>query len=150
MIQVQPRYRAAELRRVGDRLRFDGYRTGWQQPPALLDAVIAADSGVVSLDSLTSTRRVIGWNTSPMKVSIVRQLAPGQRVQLRGHEWFWAQITVDERGVLLGGHTIIDSLALRLTMPYSDSVAVLSDDRQMDTGPLVAVSRALTLRLIRD
>ncbi|HWA17105.1 MAG TPA: hypothetical protein VG817_11760 [Gemmatimonadales bacterium] len=148
MIQVQPRFRAAELRQAGDRLRFDGYRTGWRQPPALLDAVIVADSGVVSLDSVTSTHRVIGWDTSPMRVTLIRQLGNGQRMRLRGWEWFRAQVTVDQHGTLLRGQTLLDSLSLRVTLPYAESlVPMKGDELTEDNGPVVAVSRRLELVL---
>ncbi len=150
MIQVQPRYRAAELRHPGDRLTFEGYRTGWRQPPSLLDAVIVADSGVVSWDSLSPTHRVLGWNTSPMRVTLIRQLAPGQRMRLRGQEWFRAQVAIDTRGVLLRGHTLLDSLALRVTLPYRDTLIPGDDSLSADTGPLVAVSRSLALTLLPD
>lgn len=148
MIQVQPKFRAAELRRVGERLRFPGYRTGWRLPPGLLDAVITADSGVVSLDSLSPSRRVIGWNSSPMRVGIVRQLGPGQRALLQGQEWFSARIEIDRDGVLLRGWTTVDSLALRLITPYPDSVVPPDQEKWKDAGSPVTVTRVLELTLL--
>lgn len=150
MIQAQPRFRAAELRAAGDALRFDGYTTGWRLPPALLDARIVADSGVVSLDSLTASRAVIGWNTSPMQVDLLRQLTPGRRALLSGQEWFWARVVVDPRsGTLLEGRTVMDSLALRMTLPYADSTLHSAADRSPSASGLpVVVTRALELRLV--
>lgn len=149
MIQMQPKFRAAELRTAGDRLRFEGYETGWRLPPALLDARIVADSGVVSLDSLTASRAVISWNTSPMKVDLLRQLAPGQRALLSGQEWFAAQLVVDPRsGTLLGGGTVVDSLALNMRMPYQDST-VAGHGEQSRGGMPVTVVRSLDLRQVQ-
>jgi hypothetical protein len=149
MIQMQPKFRAAELRSPGDHLRFDGYETGWRLPPALLDARIVADSGVVSLDSLTASRAVIGWNTSPMSVDLLRELAPGQRALLSGQEWFGAQIVVDPRsGTLLSGHTVVDSLALNMTLPYQSST-LPGHGEQLRGGMPVAVVRSLDLRQVQ-
>jgi hypothetical protein len=151
MIQVQPRYRAGELRRIGDRLRFAGYQTGWRLPPGLLDASITADSGVVSLDSVAGARLVIGWNTSPMRIALVRQVGPAQRALLHGEEWFWAQIVIDRKsGLLLSGRTIVDSLALRMVLPYSDSTVPAEPHREKDAGIPVAVSRTLELVLLGE
>lgn len=156
MIQAQPKFRAGELRAVGDILRFDGYATGWRLPPTLLDARIVADSGVVSLDSLTAARAVIGWNTSPMQIDLLRQLAPGRRALLSGREWFWARVVVDPRsGTLLEGRTLVDSLALRMTLPYPDSTLHPAGDRSAPGGRSapaaglpVVVTRTLELRLL--
>lgn len=150
MIQAQPRFRAAELRAVGDALRFDGYTAAWRLPPTLLDARIVADSGVVSLDSLTASRAVIGWNTSPMQVDLLRQLTPGRRALLSGREWFWARVVVDPRsGTLLEGRTVVDSLALRMTLPYPDSTLHVAGNRSSSaTGMPVVVTRALELQLM--
>lgn len=147
MIQMQPAFRAAELRMPGDRLRFHGYETGWRLLPALLDARIVADSGVVSLDSLTPSRAVIGWDTSPMKVDIVRQLAPGQRALLSGQEWFQARVVVDPRnGTLLSAHTTVDSLALSMTMQHPDSMVPAGADAAPNPRRDVVVRRSLELR----
>jgi hypothetical protein len=152
MIQAQPRFRARELQAVGEALRFDGYATGWRLPPSLLDARVVADSGVVSLDSVTASRAVIGWNTSPMQVDLLRQLAPGRRALLSGREWFWARIVVDPRsGTLLEGRTVVDSLALRMTVPYPDSTLHVAGDRSPSgSGLPVVVTRALELRLLPE
>lgn len=148
MIQMQPRFRAAELRAAGDRLRFTGYETGWRLPPTLLDARIVADSGVVSLESVTASRAVIGWDTSPMRVDLVRQLAPGQRALLSGLEWFRAQVEVDPRsGTLLRARTMVDSLALRMTIPFHDStVPPAAAHAPSSQGMPVVVTRSLDLR----
>lgn len=147
MIQMQPAFRAQELRVVGDRLRFAGYETAWRLPPTLLDARVAADSGVVSLDSLTPSRTVIGWNTSPMQVDLLRLLAPGRRTLLSGREWFWARVVVDPRsGRLLSGHTVVDSLALEMMVPYADSTVPPRDRRPAPaSGMPIAVTRSLEL-----
>lgn len=148
MIQMQPAFRAAELRAVGDRLRFNGYETGWRLAPTLLDAKIVADSGVVALDSLTDSRAVIGWNTSPMRVDLVRQLSPNQRALLTGQEWFWARVVIDPRsGALLSAHTVVDSLALRMITPYSDSIVSDSHGGAGSRRPIpVTLVRSLDLR----
>lgn len=146
MIQAQPQYRVAELRKVGERLRFGGYSTGWRLPPTLLDATITADSGIVSLDSSVNSKVFIGWNTSPMRIALVRQLSPNQRALFHGQEWFWAQIVVDQKtGLLLEGRTVVDSLALRMVLPYADSIAPLV---MPDAGLPVAISRRLRLDLV--
>jgi hypothetical protein len=148
MIQAQPVYRAAELRAQGDRRRFNGYATTWRLPPSLRDARIVADSGVITLDSLTSSRAVIDWDTSPMRVDLVRDLAPNQRMLLSGEEWFRARIVIDPRtGALLGGHTVVDSLALDMITPYADSVVPPSSDTgRARRGMPVVVVRSLDLR----
>jgi hypothetical protein len=151
MIQVQPKFRAGELRAAGDTLRFDGYTATWRLPPTLLDARIVADSGVVSLDSLTASRAVIGWNTSPMRVELLRQLAPGRRALLSGQEWFGAQVAMDPRtGMLLSGHTVVDSLALRMMLPWPDSTLSAPGETPRSAGGMpVAVRRVLELQLLR-
>ena len=147
MIQMQPKFRGGELRAVGDRFRFDGYETGWRLPPAVLDARIVADSGVVSLDSLTTSRATIGWDTSPMRVDIVRQLAPGQRALLSGQEWFRAEVVVDPRtGELLHARTMVDSLPLGLLIPYPDTSVPPVNAAHSPKGTPVVVVRSLELR----
>lgn len=124
MIQMQPRFRAAELSRVGERLRFGGYVTGWTRPPRTVDARIVADSGFVRLDSLAPRRGVLTWDTSPMAVDLVVQVAPGQRALLRGHEWFTARVAFDPRdGRLLAAWTEADSLVLPMHLPYAGTAA---------------------------
>ena len=148
MIQTQPKFRAAELRAAGDRLRFDGYETGWRLPPTVLDARIVADSGVVSLESVTASCAVIELDTSPMRVDIVRQIAPGQRALLSGQEWFRARVEVDLRnGALLRARTTLDSLALRMMIPFQDStVPPAGVGARPERGMPVVVSRSLELR----
>jgi hypothetical protein len=124
MIQMQSRFRAAELSRAGDQLRFDGYVTGWTRPPRMLDARIVSDSGVVRLDSLGTRRALLTWSTSPMAVDLVVQIATEQRALLRGHEWFIAHVAFDPRnGRLLEAWTEADSLVLAMYLPYADSTA---------------------------
>lgn len=120
MIQMQPKFRAGELSRAGARLRFDGYATGWTRPPRTLDARIVADSGFVRLDSLGPRRAVLTWDTSPMAVDLVVQIAPTQRALLRGREWFIARVAFDPRdGRLLEARTEADSLVLPMHLPYA-------------------------------
>lgn len=147
MIQVQPRFRADELRRVGDRLPFAGYEVRWQLPPNVLDARVRADSGVIALDSLSTDRAVITWDTSPMMVDIVRRMPSGQGALLHGHEWFLAVLHVDPRtGELVDARTRMDSLVLHLRLGYAHSAV---PEAVTDTsGFPVRIVRRLNLRRI--
>lgn len=124
MIQVQPQFRARELHRAGDRLRFVGYDTRWKMPTAMLDQRIRADSGTIRLDSLSAREATITWDTSPMTVDLLRRLPTGQNALLHGREWFVARLYVDPTtGELLEASTTADSLVLRMRVPYaSDSL----------------------------
>lgn len=143
MIQMQPKFRAHELVRAGDRLRFDGYVTGWRRPPRTVDARIVADSGTARLDSLEARRGILTWDTSPMAVDLVVRTAPGQRALLHGHEWFAARVAFDPRdGRLLEAWTIADSLVLPMHLPYADTLA---PPRGATLPPLVT-----TVRIVRQ
>lgn len=148
MVQAQPVYRVRELHRPGDRLTFPGYVTEFRHLPDMLAARISAESGVVRLDTLTASRAVIDWDTSPMAVTILRRLAPGNRALLVGREWFAAHVVVDPRsGMLLEARTRVDSLALRMVMPYEADT--LPSPRGAPAGGMpVSVRRALTLTLL--
>jgi hypothetical protein len=123
MVQMQPKFRAAELPRAGARLRVDGYVARWTRPSRTLDARIVSDSGFVRLDSLGPRRALLTWDTSPMAVDLVVQIAPMQRALLRGHEWFTARVAFDPRdGRLLEAWTEVDSLVLPMHLPYAAAV----------------------------
>jgi hypothetical protein len=145
MVQSQPKFRARELRRVGDRLRFAGYDTRWRVPPTLLDQRITADSGTVSLDSANAASLFVTWDTSPMQVTVVRAVARGQRALLHGREWFAAQLQIDARtGDLVHAATIEDSLRLRMRLGYTaDTIPGAIADT---TGMLIRITRRLELR----
>lgn len=146
MIQMQPRFRAGELSRAGARLRFDGYTTGWRRPPRTLDARIVADSGFVRLDSLGPRRAVLTWDTSPMAVDLVVQIAPTQRALLRGREWFSARVAFDPRdGRLLEAWTDADSLVLPMHLPYAGTTAPAAG--AVLSPPISTVRIVRTLRL---
>ena len=146
MIQVQPAYRASELRQAGQRVTFAGYNTGWQSPPTTLDARVVADSGVTSLDSLQAHRMIVSWDSSPMTVDIVRTLAPGQHALLHGHEWFAAELAVDPlSGDLLGARTRADSLVLSLVPSYRGSSVPPFGFVAPPGAPVVRITRTLLL-----
>jgi hypothetical protein len=149
MAQAQPKFRARELSRVGQRLRFPGYDTRWSIPPDLLDQRIVADSAIISLDSASTATAFVTWNTSPMWVTGVRRAAPGQRALVRGREWFVAQLQIDRaNGELLRATTLADSRRLYLQLGYAaDTVPTLATD---STGMLIRVDRRLNLRLSRE
>jgi len=149
MIQAQPQFRARELRRPGDVLRFRGYDTRWRIPPTLLDQRIVADSGTIQLESMTDASSVVAWDTSPMRVSAVRRLPTGQNALLEGHEWFAARLRLNRRtGDLIAATTEADSLRLHMRIGYSaDTVPASANDT---SGMLVRVTRRLELRLLPD
>lgn len=143
MIQMQPKFRAAELSHAGARLRFEGYVTRWTRRPRTLDARIVADSGFVRLDSIGPRRAVLTWDTSPMAVDLVAQITPTQRALLRGREWFTARVAFDPRdGRLLEAWTAADSLVLPMYLPYADTTA---------PAAAVVLSRPVsTVRIVRQ
>lgn len=144
MIPVQPAFRAAELRRAGERLTFHGYDVHSTIPPNVLDLRISADSGVIALDSLTAATAVLSWDTSPMHVRILRRLPNGMTALFDGSEWFVAEVRVDPRsGALLGAFTRADSLRLRMTGPFTgDSLPAATPASR---GPEVRIVRRLEL-----
>jgi len=146
MIQMQPKFRAAELTRAGARLRFDGYATRWTRRPRTLDARIVADSGFVRLDSLGPRRALLTWDTSPMAVDLVVQISPTQRALLRGHEWFIARVAFDPRdGRLLEAWTEADSLVLPMHLAYADTSAPASGVALSPPMSTVRITRQLRL-----
>jgi len=148
MIQAQPQFRARELRRAGDRLRFLGYDTRWKMPTTMLDQRIRADSGTIGLDSLSAEEAVITWDTSPMVVDLLRRLPTGQNALLHGREWFVARLHVDATtGELLAASTDADSLILRMRISYeADTLPTVADD-----GPIpVRIIRHLELTRTAD
>lgn len=149
MIQVQPAFRAAELRRAGQRLAFRGYDAHATIPPNVLDQRIVADSGVIALDSLQDGTAVLSWDTSPMRVHILRRLPNGMTALFEGAEWFVAEVRVNARnGVLLGAFTRADSLRLRMTGPFTgDSPPAATT---ASPGPEVRIIRRLELIPLPD
>jgi hypothetical protein len=147
-IPAQPQFRARELTHVGDHRTFHGFTAQWSQPPIVRAARVVADSGTIRLEALAADTARLVWDPSPMRVAILRQLAPAMAALLEGFEWFVVEVTVDPRdGVVLSARTRVDSLALTMVAPYAQPSLPL-DGPASGRGAPVRIQRELRLERV--
>jgi hypothetical protein len=109
-------FRAPELRRAGDKLRFKAYSTAWTR--AGTSAKVSSTGGVNELRSVKDGVATLVWTSDILQVDITNDIGNGQSVRLQGVEHFALELTIDARTGDLRGVTFpFDDLDMAVNAP---------------------------------
>lgn len=123
LLVQSPRFSIDSLRAAGDSARFTGFEAHWSRPDPEMRASVVAGGGTTRLVRLSTDEAVVHWRPDPMQVTIVRRVAPGRVLVMRGQEHFALELRLNTRqGAIRSAHAVEDWLDMRAWLLESDTL----------------------------
>jgi hypothetical protein len=133
LIQASDRFRAGELKTVGQAVDFPGFSTTLNRAGLAMSE--SAPGGRIALTGLADGVATLEWRPAVAQLHMDRQ-AGGRQVALSGSERFAFRLSIDARsGWLRRAETLYDDLDLTVVAP----------NLAADKAPRVSIKRAVTI-----